>query len=456
MQPSANSNNTNNTLSFRHTASSTLQLVVAFIDDKFLNGSTQPLANNFWQCRSFVNNLNKCQMEIDKTETNNFQQCQLFFNVSIDLWQHKCQMEINKTQTNNSWQCRSFVNVLIDSWQQKCRMEIDKNEMNNFRQCRSFVDVSIDLWQHKCQIEINKTETKNFRQCRLFVNVSIDSWQHTYQMEINKNEMKNSWQCRSFIDKMIFDLFFIPNREGARAVPITHYSASEGDQSLPSASDKPIMFSLTTIHIQWLIVEFIKANINVQGSRAPSTTFPTMHNRKSKFIVASHDSKTFLHFSKSIAIFCEGDRENANNGNDLEDDDVVVWQKSNLPSLLSLTSAISTQAALDASAPLDTLAATASFGQISLIDSSTLSNHWPIGLIGFIGLGLVGFIGLGLDSLVSISSLIGHNCLNGVIGFGLVSLVGLLGLSGINGLIRLISLFLVASALSASSASVAS
>ncbi len=66
MQPSADSNNTNNALSFRHTASFTLQLVVASVNDKFLNGSTQPSANNFWQCRSFVKNLNKCQIEIDK------------------------------------------------------------------------------------------------------------------------------------------------------------------------------------------------------------------------------------------------------------------------------------------------------------------------------------------------------------------------------------------------------
>jgi hypothetical protein len=96
------------------------------------------------------------------------------------------------------------------------------------------------------------------------------------------------------------------------------------------------MFSLTTIHVQRLIVEFIKADINVQGSKAPSTIFSTMHNRKSKFIDASHDFKTFLHFSEGIAIFCEGDQENANNGNDTEDNDVLVWQKSNLPSLLTI------------------------------------------------------------------------------------------------------------------------
>ncbi len=70
-----------------------------------------------------------------------------------------------------------------------------------------------------------------------------------------------------------------------------------------------------------------------------------------KFIVASHYSKTFLHFSKGFSIFCEGDQKSANNG---KDDEVIVWQKSNLPSLLSLASAISIQAALDALAPYDT------------------------------------------------------------------------------------------------------
>jgi len=109
---------------------------------------------------------------------------------------------------------------------------------------------------------------------------------------------------------LIIDLFLIQNSEGARAVPITHYSASEGDQSrsLSSASDKSITFSLKNTHVQRLIVEFIKADIkNVQGSRALPTTLPMLNNRNSKFIVASHYSKTFLHFGKGFAIFCEGD-----------------------------------------------------------------------------------------------------------------------------------------------------
>jgi hypothetical protein len=164
MQPSVDSNKTNNALSFSNKSASALQLVVAFIANKFSNGSNQPSANNSRQCRLFVTRSNKCRMEI------------------------------NKTQTNNSWQYQSFVDVLIDLWQQKCQMEINKTETNNFRQCRLFVNVSIDSWQQKCQMEINKTETNNFWQCQSFVNVSIDSWQHTCQMEINKNEMNKSRQ----------------------------------------------------------------------------------------------------------------------------------------------------------------------------------------------------------------------------------------------------------------------
>jgi hypothetical protein len=40
-----------------------------------------------------------------------------------------------------------------------------------------------------------------------------------------------------------------------------------------------------------------------------------------KLIVASHYSKTFLHFSKGFAVFCEGDQESANNG---QDDEVII------------------------------------------------------------------------------------------------------------------------------------
>jgi hypothetical protein len=184
---------------------------------------------------------------------------------------------------------------------------------------------------------------------------------------------------------------------------------------------------------------------------------------------------------KGFAIFCEGDQESANNR---KDDEVIVWQKSNLPSLLSLASAISTQD--------DTLAATGhnmafglafghsklikligcidlsvsfiglgvSFiggfvccvdlsliglgghnGNISLIGLGFVSSDfWLINFIGFgikgliskngfIGLGLVGFIGLGLGSFVNGISLIG---LIGLIGF--IGLVGLVSF-GLNGLI---------------------
>jgi hypothetical protein len=61
-------------------------------------------------------------------------------------------------------------------------------------------------------------------------------------------------------------------------------------------------------------------------------------------------------------------------------------------------------------------------GQISLIDSSALLNHWPIGLIGIIGVGLyclVGFIGL-----IGLVGLIGFIGLVGLVSFGLNGLIG--------------------------------
>jgi hypothetical protein len=93
-------------------------------------------------------------------------------------------------------------------------------------------------------------------------------------------------------------------------------------------------------------------------------------------------------------------------------------------------------------------------GLAGLIDDISLigpSGH--NGLVGFMGLSLIGLIGLGRVSLIGwinlvfqislvrpISHIIGHNCLNSIIGLGLVSLVDLVGLSGINYLVGLDSL----------------
>ncbi len=149
-----------------------------------------------------------------------------------------------------------------------------------------------------------------------------------------------------------------------------------------------------------------------------------------KFIVASHYSKTLLHFSKGFAIFCEGDQESVNNG---KDDEVIIWQMSNLPLLLSLASAISTQAALDVSAPYNTLAATSH----NMAFGPAFSHSKLIKLIGHIGLG-VSFIGLGVSFIGLGASFIG----------GFVCCVGLslIGLSGHNGDISLIGLGFVLSA----------
>jgi hypothetical protein len=125
--------------------------------------------------------------------------------------------------------------------------------------------------------------------------------------------------------QLIVDLFLNPNCEGARAdvasaticnesFKLIDVSCSEGDFSVPAKF----------------------RNKDSEGARAPSTTFPMFHNRKSEFIVASHYFKTFLNFSKDFAIFCEGDWENVNNENDSKDDEVVMQQKSILPSLVLL------------------------------------------------------------------------------------------------------------------------
>jgi hypothetical protein len=58
-------------------------------------------------------------------------------------------------------------------------------------------------------------------------NISLSDLEGVQHAQIN---------LRSF--QLIVDLFLIPH-EGAHAVPITHYSASEGDQSLSSATVKP-------------------------------------------------------------------------------------------------------------------------------------------------------------------------------------------------------------------------
>jgi hypothetical protein len=196
-----------------------------------------------------------------------------------------------------------------------------------------------------------------------------------------------------------------------------------------------------------------------------------LHNRNSKFIVASHYSKTFLHFSKGFAIFCEGDQENMNNGNDTEDNEVVVPQKSNLPSplLLLLASAISTQAELDTLASPDIIGFSNHTGSNGFIGVIGLNGH--INLVSLVGLIVFGLVSnhISLVSLSGLSGLIGFDGFDGfgslalsdsaaslasklrslfdVVGrFGLlshvnrISLVGSIGFSGISGLANQISL----------------
>ncbi len=104
---SANSTKTNNALSFRHTASSILQLVVASVDDKFLKGSTKTNNALSFSDKSastlqlvVASVVNKFSNGSTQPLANNSRQCCLFIDVLIDSWQHTCQLEINKNEMN--------------------------------------------------------------------------------------------------------------------------------------------------------------------------------------------------------------------------------------------------------------------------------------------------------------------------------------------------------------------
>ncbi len=127
------------------------------------------------------------------------------------------------------------------------------------------------------------------------------------KLDIDTDFQRAAMSHSNYDFQLIVDLTLIAHREGAHAVPISLYSASEGDFSVPANF----------------------GNKDYYGAKAPPTLFPKL--QKAVFIVASHYSKTFFHFSEDFTIFCEGDQENANNGNNTEDNEVIVWQKSNLP-----------------------------------------------------------------------------------------------------------------------------
>jgi hypothetical protein len=101
---------------------------------------------------------------------------------------------------------------------------------------------------------------------------------------------------------------------------------------LPCNLERPaIMMATHANYSLQLIVTFIKPNANIPLSDLEGAQHAQINLQTFQLIVASHYSKTFLHFSKGFAIFCEGDQDNANNGNNTEDDETVIWQKSNLP-----------------------------------------------------------------------------------------------------------------------------
>jgi hypothetical protein len=68
-----------------------------------------------------------------------------------------------------------------------------------------------------------------------------------------------------------------------------------------------IMMATHTSYSLHLIVTFIKPNANIPLSDLKGAQHAEINLQTFQLIVVFHYSKTFLHFSKGFAIFCEGD-----------------------------------------------------------------------------------------------------------------------------------------------------
>ena len=214
--------------------------------------------------------------------------------------------------------------------------------------------------------------------------------------------------------RLIVGYIYSSNSEGARSPPTT--------------------FTITQAHdCQRLIVDFIAANeSNHEGAWAQATSFQT-----SKLIVIY--SKKSLHFREDCGMFCEGEwEEQSQQPKHYLVDHYRVIGRANLIDRISLVGSIGFSG-------ISGLA-----GQISLVSLSSFIGHVSFIDLGvsFIGLSIVGFIGL---SLVSLGGLIGHFSLSDII--GQVSLINLSASSNHwpIGLISVIGVSLIASSASAAS-----
>ena len=176
-----------------------------------------------------------------------------------------------------------------------------------------------------------------------------------------------------------------------------YYSNSEGARSPPTT------FTNThALDCQRLIVVFIATNeSNHEGAWAQATSFQT-----SKLIVIY--SKKSLHFREDCGMFCEGEWEEQSQQpkHDLVDHYGVIG-RADLINRISLVGSISLSGFIGQVSFIGLsivgfvgLSLVSLGGLIShfslvgrciigLIDLSASSNHWPIGLIGIIGLGLI-------------------------------------------------------------------
>ena len=90
-------------------------------------------------------------------------------------------------------------------------------------------------------------------------------------------------------------------------------SLSEGARFDPTTFQAFALIVTLTYIVNFHLVDDFDLILHSEGAQAPS----------SALIVGYPSSKISFHFCNKCRIFCEGDQENASNGNDTEDDEVV-------------------------------------------------------------------------------------------------------------------------------------
>ncbi len=306
MQLSANSNNINNTSSFDHKHSFTFQLVVASI-----NWKSKAISNKLFRTLCLVGIKSKMPFIFQLIVGSKQVHQRILQQVLVNIWSPNAISYFGPNQHKSS--CAYLLAV-----HSKC-------PNSHKSSCASLLAVCAK------SLNSNKTHRMTPISALNFIGKSIleearfaPTALQAFKLIVASTSIANF--------QLIVNLFLNPHCEGARAdvasaticnksIRLIDVLSSEGDSSVPANV----------------------GNTDSEGVRAPSTTFLTLHNRKSKYIVASHFSKTFLHFNEDFAIFCEGDWENVNNKNYSKE---YEGQILNLPSLAKLALASLASSAL--------------------------------------------------------------------------------------------------------------